>query len=209
MKKTIIIAIVLAFALAMGMTACGSSGSADQSEQSAESQASESADAKASAPDTLVAYFSITGHTEGVANIIADVTGADTYRIEPEEAYTEEDLDYNADTCRSRVEQNDKSLRPAFKGEAPSLDGITTLYLGYPIWYGQEPRIMDTFVESLSLDGITIIPFCTSDNSDIGDSGKSLEQIAGSGTWLEGKRFEAGASEEEVKSWIEVLQLVK
>ncbi|MCR5371700.1 MAG: flavodoxin, partial [Clostridium sp.] len=90
--------------------------------------------------------------------------------------------------------------------EEISLDGYTTVYLGFPIWWGEEPRILDTFVEKYSFEGITVIPFCTSGSSGIGRSGPNMEALAGSGTWKEGKRFSGSVSEEELRSWIEGLK---
>jgi flavodoxin len=154
----------------------------------------------------LVVYFSATGTTKGVAEKIASITGADTYEIKAAQEYTDADLNWNDSDSRSTKEQNDSSVRPEIGSEAVSLDGYTTIYIGYPIWWGEEPRIMDTFVESYSFDGITMIPFCTSSSSGIGRSGQNLADNAGSGTWLEGKRFGVEASEDEIRSWIEGLQ---
>jgi flavodoxin len=153
-----------------------------------------------------VVYFSATGNTKGVAEKIVAITGADTYEIKAAQEYTEADLNWNDSDSRSTKEQNDSSVRPEIGSEAVSLDGYTTIYIGYPIWWGEEPRIMDTFVESYSFDGITMIPFCTSSSSGIGRSGQNLADNAGSGTWLDGQRFGAGASEDEIRSWIEGLQ---
>ncbi|MCR4641556.1 MAG: flavodoxin [Lachnospiraceae bacterium] len=155
---------------------------------------------------TLVVYFSATGTTKGVAEKIAAITGADLYEIKAEQEYSDADLNWNDSGSRTTKEQNDESARPAIGSDAVSLDGYTTIYIGYPIWWGIEPRIMDTFVESYSFDGITMIPFCTSGSSGIGRSGRNLADNAGSGNWLDGKRFGAGASEDDVRSWIESLQ---
>ncbi len=154
----------------------------------------------------LVVYFSETGNTEGVAEKIAGITGADIYEIKAAQEYTDADRNWNDSNSRTTKEQNDPSARPEIGSDPVSLDGYTTIYIGYPIWWGEEPRIMDTFVESYSFDGITVIPFCTSGSSGIGKSGKNLADNAGSGTWLDGKRFGAGASEDEISSWIEGLQ---
>ena len=156
--------------------------------------------------DVLVVYFSATGTTKGVAEKIAAITGGDLYEIKAAQEYTEADLDWNDSSSRTTKEQNDSSIRPEIGSESVSLDGYSTIYIGYPIWWGEEPRIMDTFVESCSFDGITVIPFCTSSSSGIGRSGQNLADNAGSGNWLDGRRFGAGTSEDEVKSWIEELQ---
>ena len=156
--------------------------------------------------DVLIVYFSATGTTKGIAEKIAGITGADTYEIKAAQEYSDADLNWNDSNSRSTKEQNDSSARPEIGSEAVSLDGYSTIYIGYPIWWGEEPRIMDTFVESYNFDGITMIPFCTSSSSGIGRSGQNLADNAGSGTWIDGKRFGAGASEDEIRSWIEGLQ---
>ena len=162
--------------------------------------------APAAHSDVLVAYFSATGTTKGVAEKIASVTGGDLYEILAAEPYTEEDLNYNDSSSRSTSEQNDKNARPKIGSEDISLEGYTTVYLGFPIWWGEEPRILDTFVEKYSFEGITVIPFCTSSSSGIGHSGPNMEALAGSGTWLQGERFGGSVSEADLQSWIEGLK---
>lgn len=151
--------------------------------------------------DVLVIYFSETGTTKGVAEMIADITDGDLYEIKALEEYTDADLNWNDSNSRSTKEQNDPSVRPAIGSDPVSLEGYTTIYIGYPIWWGEEPRIMDTFVESYDFTGISMIPFCTS-----GSSGKNLEGNAKSGNWLEGARFSADVTSEELESWINGLQ---
>ena len=153
--------------------------------------------------DVLVAFFSATGTTKGVAEKIASITGGDLYEILAAEPYTSDDLNYNDSSSRTTKEQNDKSVRPEIGSEDISLEGYTTLYLGFPIWWGEEPRIMDTFVEKYSFEGITIIPFCTSASSGIGRSGPNMQALAGSGNWLDGMRFGGNVSEADLQSWIE------
>ena len=156
--------------------------------------------------DVLVAYFSATGTTKGVAERIAAVTSGDLYEILAADPYTGDDLNYNDNSSRSTTEQNDKNARPEIGSEDISLEGYTTIYLGFPIWWGEEPRILDTFVEKYSFDGITVIPFCTSGGSGIGRSGPNMEALAGSGTWLEGKRFSGNVSEADLQAWIDGLK---
>lgn len=156
--------------------------------------------------DVLVAYFSATGTTKGVAEKIASITGGDLYEILAAQPYTEDDLNYNDDNSRSTTEQNDKNVRPEIGSEDISLEGYKTIYLGFPIWWGEEPRILDTFVEKYSFDGITVIPFCTSGGSGIGRSGPNMEALAGSGTWLGGERFSGSVSEADLQSWIDGLK---
>lgn len=156
--------------------------------------------------DVLVIYFSATGTTKGVAEMIADITDGDLYEIKALEEYTDEDLNWNDSNSRSTKEQDDPSARPAIGSDPVSLEGYTTIYIGYPIWWGEEPRIMDTFIEGYDFTGITMIPFCTSASSGIGRSGTNLEENAGSGNWLEGARFGADVTSEELESWISGLQ---
>ncbi len=179
---------------------------ANTSDEAAKETASEEAGTTQEKSSVLVVYFSATGVTRNVAGKIAGITGADIYEIKAAQEYTSEDLDWNDSDSRSTKEQDDASARPEIGSEAVSLEGYTTVYIGYPIWWGEEPRIMDTFVESYNFDGITMIPFCTSSSSGIGRSGQNLADNAGSGNWLDGKRFGAGASEDEIRSWIEDLQ---
>ena len=175
-------------------------------DETVEDSSSEQAEATQQTGGTLVVYFSVTGNTKSVAEKIASVTGADIYEIKAALEYTDEDINYNDSDSRTSKEQNDSSARPEIGSEEISLDGYSTFYIGYPIWWGEEPRIMDTFAESYNFDGITVIPFCTSGSSGIGRSGQNLADNAGSGNWIEGKRFGGGASEDEIRSWIEGLQ---
>ena len=156
--------------------------------------------------DVLVVFFSATGTTKGVAEKIAALTDADLYEIKAAQEYTAADLDWTDNKSRTTYEQNDRSFRPEIGSDPVSLEGYTTVYIGFPIWWGEEPRILDTFVESYSFDGITMIPFCTSSSSGIGRSGKNLAENAGSGTWLDGQRFGGGVTESELQAWIDSLR---
>ncbi len=159
--------------------------------------------------DTLVVVFSCTGTTKSVADKIVSITGADLYEIEAKEPYTDADRDWTDKNSRCTKEQNDKSARPEISSSKITLDGYKTIFIGYPIWFGQEPRIMDTFVESYDFGSANVIPFCTSGSSGIGSSGKDLAKNAGSGSWLEGKRFGSSVTEDELKTWIGSLGLQK
>ena len=151
---------------------------------------------------SLVVVFSCTGTTKGVAEKIAALTGAELKDLVPAQPYTSEDLNYNDRSTRATVEQNTPDARPEIAEDIP-LDGVTTLYLGYPIWWGQAPRIMSTFVESHDFTGITVVPFCTSGGSGAGRTGKTLGEQAGTGTFLTSTRFSSGVSESELQSWID------
>ena len=148
-------------------------------------------------------YFSATGTTKGVAEKIAATENADIYEILAVEPYTDADLDWNDSDSRTTKEQNDKSVRPEIGSEDIDLSGYTKIYIGYPIWWGEEPRIMDTFVEKYDFGNITMIPFCTSGGSGIGRSGDNLAENAGSGDWKDGDRLESSISDADLKEWID------
>ena len=174
-----------------------------------ESSAGASAtDQEASAENTiLVAYFSATGTTELVAQQAAEILGADIYEIMPEEPYTEADLAYYTGG-RADQEQEDPNARPAITGGVEDMSQYDTVLLGYPIWHGQAPRIISTFLESYDFDGKTIIPFCTSHSSGVGTSADNLHSLCpDTVTWAEGTRFAGGASKEEIESWLDSVSL--
>ena len=167
-----------------------------------EEQSQAEADSESKASDTIVIYFSATGTTKGVAERIAAVTGADIFELIPAEPYSDADLDWHDEKSRTTIEMNDPAVRPAIANDTVDLSGYTTVYIGYPIWWGDAPRMMSTFVEAHSFDGKTVIPFCTSGSSPIGRSGENLASQAGSGSWLAGGRLDAGISESDIQAWI-------
>lgn len=173
-----------------------SSEETEEEEEATEEQVTEETASNQSG--TLVVYFSCTGTTKGLAEAVADELNADLYEIVPEEPYTSEDLDYHDDNSRSTKEMDDPSSRTAISGSVENMEQYDRIILGYPIWWGEAPRIVSTFVESYDFSGKTIIPFCTSGGSGIGSSADALETLAGSGTWLEGKRFSGSESGEDV-----------
>ena len=157
--------------------------------------------------DVLVAYFSATGTTRPLAEYAAEILNADLYEIVPAEPYTAEDLDYGNSDSRTTREQNDPDARPAIDGSVDNMEDYEVIFLGYPIWWGEAPRIVSTFLESYDFDGKTIVPFCTSASSGMGESAEALAALAGSAAWLEGARFNPGASQEEVAAWVDGLGL--
>lgn len=155
----------------------------------------------------LVAYFSATGNTERIANHLDAVLDADLYEIVPQEPYTSADLDYNNSNSRSEVEQRDPDSRPAISGSVENMEDYDVIFLGYPIWNGQAPRIISTFLESYDLTGKTIVPFCTSGSSGIGSSATNLHDLAADANWLSGQRFSGSASQSTVANWVDGLDL--
>ena len=157
--------------------------------------------------DTLVIYFSRTGNTEKIAQYLIELTGADSYVIEAAVPYTDADIKYQDDNCRANKEQNDKTVRPEIANPIASIDSYDTIFLGYPIWWGEEPRIIDTFLESYDFSEKTVIPFCTSGSSGIATSEKNIKALVPIGNQLEGKRFPSSATKEDVKVWYDTLPL--
>jgi flavodoxin len=153
-----------------------------------------------------VVVFSATGTTKGVAEKIAAIEDADLYEIVPAEPYSDGDLNWNDRNSRTTKEQNDKNVRPGIASETVDLSGYERIYVGYPIWWGEEPRILDTFVESYDFGSAVMIPFCTSASSGIGRSGKNLAEHATGGSWLDGKRFSGSVSESDLANWINGLK---
>lgn len=167
----------------------------------------ENPDPQPTAGRAMVVYFSCTNTTKGIAARIAEVTDAATWRIEPEEPYTSEDLDYSNSSCRANREQNDPSARPAIKGKCEDIADYDVIFLGYPIWWGKAPKVIFTFLEGHDLTGKTIVPFCTSHSSGIGSSDTDLHQLAAGAEWKQGRRFNGSETEETIKNWIESMDL--
>ena len=157
---------------------------------------------------TLVVYFSATGNTERVAEVIADTTGGELFELEPVDPYTDEDLNYNDDNSRVSQEYADESLRNV-ELAADTVDDwqdVERIYIGYPVWWGIAAWPVNTFVEANDFTGKTVIPFCTSASSGLGDSGELLAELAGTGDWQEGMRFRSSVSDEHVAAWVESLE---
>lgn len=222
MKKAV--GLLLSFALLFALAGCGngassneassdSAVSASQTEQSSNNEEPNSeTPSNTSTSETeqgtnmentiLVAYFSATGTTEQVAQQAAEILDADLYEIVPEDPYTEEDLAYYTGG-RADQEQDDPSARPAISGGVENMSQYDTILLGYPIWHGQAPRIISTFLESYDFAGKTIIPFCTSHSSGVGSSADNLHELCpDTVNWIEGSRFGSEVTGVEIESWL-------
>ena len=187
---------------------------AESSSTAAEETASEEASAEEVSTEeaegkTLVVYFSATGNTERVAEMIAETTGGDLFELEPADPYTDEDLNYNDENSRVSQEYADESLRNVelVAATMEGFDEYENVFVGYPVWWGIAAWPVNTFIEANDFTGKTVIPFCTSASSGLGESGELLAELAGTGDWLEGMRFRSGASEEDVVAWVESLGL--
>lgn len=158
----------------------------------------------------LVVYFSTDDTIRAAAYIIAEALSADLFEIQPVEPYTADDVNYHNSRSRTSIEQNDPQARPAIAVLPDDLNRYDTIILGYPIWWGQAPRILYTFMENVDLTGKTIIPFCTSGSSGAGSSASNLQKLTGGSTvWLDAKRISNGSSAEEIRAWAESLRLPK
>lgn len=151
----------------------------------------------------LVVYYSAQSHTESVAKKIAGNLNADIFEIVPKDVYTSDDLDWTNAKSRVSREHDDESLRNVEleSTEVANWDSYDTVLIGYPIWWGIAAWPVNTFVKANNFAGKTVIPFCTSASSDIGNSGKLLEKEAGSGNWLEGQRFSSSPTDKDIKAF--------
>ena len=167
------------------------------------------ADSESESGKTLVVYYSATGTTENVANYIASVTGADLFELEPVNPYSADDLNWTDDNSRVVYEHDNPDARVVelVSATVDNWDSYDTIFIGYPIWWHIAAWPVDGFVTANDFTGKTVIPFCTSSSSDLGESGELLAEAAGTGNWLAGERFSSGASSESVQAWVEGLGL--
>lgn len=156
----------------------------------------------------LVAYFSTKGATAKVAEELCKAENGDLFEIKPEKPYTDADLDYKVKDSRSNLEMADESCRPGIIGKVDDMGQYDAVFVGFPVWWGREPSIIDTFLESYDLAGKKVIPFCTSGMSDCKKATEHIKGIVGDAVTVEeGKRLGTEGSEEEVKLWTELLSL--
>ena len=225
-------AIFFSLTLALGLAACGSNASsaaqpassspvsseAVSSEASPASSAAASSDDNAtgsetqSAGNTLVVYYSATGNTEEAAGSIANLTGGDLFELVPTDPYTSEDLTWTDPESRVSTEHDARVAGDTVTVDLEQItpdnwDDYDTVFIGYPIWWGEAAWPVDGFVQANDFTGKTVIPFCTSSSSGLGESGTLLAEMAGTGDWLEGQRFSSGVSEGDVETWLNGLGL--
>lgn len=197
----------------LGMEESSQQGSESNSETIVEVQ-EEGAETSTEMPEisggkTLVVYYSASGNTKEVADYIASAMDGDLFEIAPTEIYTGADLDWTDKDSRVSREHDNEDERdvPLVSDTVDNWDEYDTVFIGYPIWWGIAAWPVDGFIKANDFTGKTVIPFCTSSSSGLGESGELLEEMAGTGEWLEGERFRSGASEETVRSWVEGLGL--
>lgn len=207
MKK--IISLFMALGMVLSLAACSTNQSPRES--TPEKQPDSSAEAQQptdEAGKTLVVYYSATGNTENVANYIATATDGDLFELEPAEPYSDADLNWTDDNSRVVREHDDESLRDIelVADTVENWDSYDTVFIGYPIWWGIAAWPVNGFIEANDFTGKTVIPFCTSSSSGLGESGELLAEMAGTGDWQEGQRFRSDVSESDVTAWVESLE---
>lgn len=205
--------------LGMALAACGSQDAGDAVPSDAHAtagslqEASESVATGSASTDVpatgagsaLVAYFSATGNTEAIATAIAEHVDADVFIITPARAYTDADLNYNDDASRVSIERAEGAQPELVQVTPDAFDMYSTVYLGYPIWWGEAAWPLRTFAANNDFTGKTVVPFCTSASSGIGGSGEALAELAGAGEWVEGARFSGGAPASDATEWVDGL----
>lgn len=203
MKKTLVLVLgaVLMMSAALCITACGQGASSGT--------ASSSAASSDTANKTLVVYYSATGNTAKVAEVIVNENDMDVFAIMPEQPYSAEDLAWTDENSRVSKEHADPALQDvALLQDTPdNWDSYETVIIGYPIWWGQAAYPVASFVKANDFAGKTVIPFCTSASSDIGNSAQNLADLAKGGEWMGGMRFPADVNSDEVRQWIDDLGL--
>lgn len=219
MKK--LIALLLSLMLVFSLAACGNNPQAAETEPATStpvseetqepetSEETEAADTESTGGKTLVVYYSASGNTENVSNVIAKTRGADLFELEPVEPYSNDDLNWTNDDSRVTREHENEDERDVelVSATVDNWSEYDTVFIGYPIWWGIAAWPVDEFIETNDFTGKTVIPFATSASSGMGQSGELLAEMAGTGDWQEGQRFRSGASEDDIVAWVEGLGL--
>ncbi len=219
MKK--LIALLLSLMLVFSLAACGNNPQAAETEPATStpvseetqepetSEETEDADTESTGGKTLVVYYSASGNTENVSNVIAKTLGADLFELEPVEPYSNDDLNWTNDDSRVTREHENEDERDVelVSATVDNWSEYDTVFIGYPIWWGIAAWPVDEFIETNDFTGKTVIPFATSASSGMGQSGELLAEMAGTGDWQEGQRFRSGASEDDIVAWVEGLGL--
>lgn len=225
MKK--LTALFLSFILVLGLAACGNNNTNNTEPSTTETPSAatsepetteppttdtsetEAADTESTGGKTLVVYYSASGNTENVSNVIAEPLGADLFELEPVEPYSNDDLDWTNDDSRVTREHENEDERDVelVSATVDNWSEYDTVFIGYPIWWGITAWPVDEFIETNDFTGKTVIPFATSASSGMGQSGELLAEMAGTGDWQEGQRFRSGASEDDIVAWVEGLGL--
>ncbi len=210
------VCLVMSVLLLCSFAGCGSSadnkessGSASvASEVSAHSESKTENSKNSDSGKTLVVFFSATGNTRSVAEAIASATDAELFEVQPKQAYTDDDLNWNNEDSRVCVEHDNLAQRNVelVSVDVPDWDKYDTVYIGYPIWWGIAAWPINGFVRDNDFSGKTVIPFCTSSSSELGESSKQLADLTNTGDWQDGKRFGSNADASEVSEWVKTIE---
>ncbi len=216
MKK--LTALFLSLVLVFIFAACSNQTNDEQETQSkaAETQQTTdvstepaSEDSTADKGKTLVVYFSASGNTESAAGYIAKTINGDLFELEPKDPYTDDDLNWRDESSRVNYEHDNESARDIelVSSAVDNWEAYDTVFIGYPIWWGIAAWPVNSFVKNNDFTGKTVVPFCTSTSSGFGESGELLKEMAGTGNWLDGERFQSGVSEKDVADWVNSLDI--
>ena len=204
-----ILAFLLAATMLLVLAACGNNGEPSNTVGPEKSDASAENGTQTTENKILVVYYSASGNTGRVAGFVADELNADTFEIVPAQPYSDADLNWTDRNSRVCREHDDPSLQDIalVSAETPNWSDYDVVLLGYPIWWREAAWVVNSFVKNNDFTGKTVIPFCTSTSSGLGDSGTNLEKMARTGNWLEGQRFNENPSEDSVRGWARGLDL--
>ncbi len=197
MKK--ILSLLFIFALIIGVTGCENVETKKEQKNDKGGYTELNKDSK-----SLVLYFSATGTTEKVAKMISEATNSNIIEIVPKDKYISDDLNYNKDDTRANREMNDLNARPEIENEI-NIVQYDTIYIGYPIWWGTNPRIILTLLDNVDFKGKNVALFCTSGGSGIEQSVADLKEYNSEVNWLGGRRFSSNVSQDELQDWINSL----
>lgn len=202
MKK--VITLIISLFLVLGLSGCSNNLQDESSNSSTNENKTENTDTTTTDSKTLVVYYSATGNTEEAANLIAQETNGDLFELEPVEPYSDDDLNWSDENSRVVYEHDNEDARNVelVSATVENWDEYDRVFIGYPLWWQIAAWPVNSFVENNDFTGKTVIPFCTSSSDGIGESGQLLADMAGTGNWLEGRRFSSSVSQDDIQEWI-------
>ena len=202
MKK--VITLIMSLFLVLGLSGCSNNSQDESSNSSTNENKTENTNTTTTDSKTLVAYYSATGNTEEAANLIAQETNGDLFELEPVEPYSDDDLNWSDENSRVVYEHDHEDARNVelVSTTVENWDEYDRVFIGYPLWWQIAAWPVNSFVENNDFTGKTVIPFCTSSSDGIGESGQLLADMAGTGNWLEGRRFSSSVAQDDVQEWI-------
>lgn len=219
MKRSLILMFGVILTVSMMLLGCGSGLASEAAQQVSDTDQADNTESADNMAETagfgggkiLIAYYSSTGTTQGIAERLAAMTGGDLFVIEPAEPYSSEDLNWSDSNSRSSREHDNPDLREMelAANTVESWDEYDTVFIGYPIWWGIAAWPVDAFVKANDFTDKTVVTFCTASSSGIGESSDILEEMTGTGTWIAGERFRSNTSNEELQEWVERLGVIQ